>query len=47
MLAKMEAALGALRGGVQRVRIAAIEAIAVQELGTTVALTIPVSEDLP
>jgi len=47
MLAKMEAALGALGGGVHRVRIAAIDAIADLELGTTVALTIPASKDHP
>lgn len=49
MLAKMEAALLALQGGVQRVRIAALDAIAdhAGTLGTTVALTAPVSEGHP
>jgi acetylglutamate kinase len=49
MLAKLEAALLALQGGVQRVRIATLDAIADRTgtLGTNVALTLPESEGHP
>ncbi|MEX2180576.1 MAG: acetylglutamate kinase [Gemmatimonadaceae bacterium] len=45
MLAKLEAALSALAGGVQRVRVASLDAIAHPTLGTTIARTVHASED--